>query len=93
MFILYFMRQQRLPNISVCAYIHGNGIKVTNDFDVQNDIATVEVVQKPPLLSRPMVIKGKRKKKSLTEPPGVSNSNDLALRDHQREPRVIEDPD
>ena len=46
------MRHQRLPNIPVCAYIHGNGIKVTNDFDVQNDIATVEVVHKPPLLSK-----------------------------------------
>jgi len=68
----------------------GTTIPDLNDFDVQNDIATVEVVQKPPLLSRPMV-KGKRKKKSLTEPPGVSNSSDLALRDH-RELRVIEDP-
>ena len=70
----------------------GTTIPDLNDFDVQNDIATVEVVQKPPLLSRPMV-KGKRKKKSLTEPPGVSNSSDLALRDHQRELRVIEDPE
>ena len=39
----------------------GTTIPDLNDFDVQNDIATVEVDQKPPLLSRPMV-KGKRKK-------------------------------
>ena len=63
----------------------GTTIPDLNDFDVQNNTATVEVNQKPRLLSRPMV-KGRRKKK------GVKNSNDL-LQNHQRELRVIEDPE
>ena len=64
----------------------GTTISDLNDFDGQNDIATVEVDQKPRLLSRPMV-KGIRKKKEVT------NSNDLRIRDHQRELRVVEDPE
>ena len=64
----------------------GTIIPNLNDFDVQNDIAAVKVDQRSCLLSRPM-IKGKRKKK------GVSDPNDFETQTHQRVLRVVEDPE